>query len=123
MFEWLSMKVDTPTFPPSVVTLNREVLHLLGRKHAVAVLRWLVDRPGGSTLTEIDYGVVHSHPSTRSIMDALLKADFVERDSNKRFAVTNRGRGALSVIQGESAKPSRPVFREMARDTPDSATH
>lgn len=82
-----------------MLMLDQATLHLLGRKHALETLRWLTEHPAGCTLTEIDYGVIRSHPSTRSIVEALHKFGLVKRDENKKFTLTQRGTDLLRLIQ------------------------
>ncbi len=87
-------------------SLDQGLLHVLGRKHSIAVLDWLQSHPGGSSQKEIDYGVVKSHPSTKSTMTCLEEAGLALRDSNKRYFLSEKGQAALAMTRGAFVRPA-----------------
>lgn len=86
----------------TLLRMDRDTLHLLGRRHAVAVLDYLSKKDDGAILNDIDYDVVRSHPSARDIVKALAGAGLIERDSDLKYHITEKGRGALAFAQTDA---------------------
>ncbi len=87
-------------------SIDQRLFRLLGRKHALPVLQWLLGRTAAASLTEIDYAVVRSHPSARAIMRALEDAGLVTRFEDKRYSLSEAGRVTLARVSGAVIRPS-----------------
>ena len=96
----------------TLLRMDRDTLHLLGRLHAVPVLSYLAGEPGGAILNNIDYGVVRSHPSAREIVKALAGADLIKRDSELKYHITEKGRAALAFAQSDAPQVVVPPVKD-----------
>lgn len=97
--------------------MDRDTLHLLGRLHSVPVLRYLAGKPGGAILNDIDYDVVQSHPSAREIVKALSGAALIERDSDLKYHITEKGRGALAFAESDTPQVVVPSPKDRSNST------
>lgn len=101
----------------TLLRMDRDTLHLLGRLHAVPVLRYLAGNPGGAILNDIDYDVVRSHPSAREIVKALAGAALIERDSDLKYHITEKGRSALSFAESDAPQVVVPPPKDRGNST------
>lgn len=95
----------------TLLRMDRDTLHLLGRLHAVPVLRYLAGKPEGAILNDIDYEAVRSHPSAREIVRALSGPGLIERDSDLRYHITEKGRGALAFAESDAPQVVVPAAK------------
>lgn len=101
----------------TLLRMDRDTLHLLGRLHSVPVLRYLAGKSGGAILNDIDYDVVRSHPSAREIVKALAEAGLIERDSDLKYHITEKGRGSLAFAESDSPQIVVPPAKDRGTST------
>jgi hypothetical protein len=112
-----TMKGSISLHGVTLLRMDRDTLHLLGRRHAVAVLSYLSGKTDGAILNDIDYDAVRSHPSARDIVKALKGAGLIERDGDLRYHISESGRGALAFAQAEAPQIVVPASKSRAIST------